>query len=227
MIHIDALTMTYALGDERVEVLKGIDLTIADGESVAVVGPSGSGKTTLLLLLAGLEQPTGGSIRLDEVALSDGDPDRLADLRCERLGIVFQSFHLVPGLTALDNVALPLEIAGRPGAREKAREMLAAVGLGHRERHYPGQLSGGEQQRVAIARALVHSPALLIADEPTGNLDKKTGEKVGDILFDLHAQVGSTMVLATHDERMARRCDRLLHLDDGRLTESRRDALSA
>lgn len=219
--------MTYALEEERVEVLRGVDLEIADGESVAVVGPSGSGKTTLLLLLAGLDRPTGGSIELDGVDLGGCDADALADLRRDRLGIVFQSFHLVPGLTALDNVALPLEIAGRRGARERAREMLASVGLAHRERHYPGQLSGGEQQRVAIARALVHSPSLVLADEPTGNLDKHTGVKVGDLLFDLHAEVGSTLVMATHDERMARRCDRVLYLDDGRLVEQGRDALSA
>ncbi len=219
MLKIEQLTMTYALEDERVDVLKGIDLSVGTGESVAVVGPSGSGKTTLLLLLAGLDHPTKGSISLDGVALTGSDSDVLADLRRDRLGIVFQSFHLVPSLTAIDNVALPLEIAGRRGARGRAREMLDAVGLGHRQRHYPAQLSGGEQQRVAIARALVHSPALLLADEPTGNLDKHTGESVGDILFKLHAEVGSTLVMATHDARMARRCDRLLTLDDGRLAE--------
>ena len=219
MLIIEQLTMTYALEDERVDVLKGIDLSVGTGESVAVVGPSGSGKTTLLLLLAGLDHPTKGSISLDGVALTGSDSDVLADLRRDRLGIVFQSFHLVPSLTAIDNVALPLEIAGRRGARGRAREMLDAVGLGHRQRHYPAQLSGGEQQRVAIARALVHSPALLLADEPTGNLDKHTGESVGDILFKLHAEVGSTLVMATHDARMARRCDRLLTLDDGRLAE--------
>ncbi len=225
MLKIEQLTMTYALEDERVDVLKGIDLSVGTGESVAVVGPSGSGKTTLLLLLAGLDQPSGGSISLDGVSLTGCEADVLADLRRDRLGIVFQSFHLVPSLTAIDNVALPLEIAGRRGARGRAREMLDAVGLGHRQRHYPAQLSGGEQQRVAIARALVHSPVLLLADEPTGNLDKRTGESVGDILFKLHAEVGSTLVMATHDARMARRCDRLLTLDDGRLAEHESYAL--
>lgn len=225
MIELKRLTMTYSLDEEQVNVLRGIDLTIADGESVAIVGPSGSGKTTLLLLLAGLEQPRDGVIYLDGVALAELDADALADMRRDRLGIVFQSFHLIPGLTALGNVALPLEIAGRADARQCARQMLERVGLAQREQHYPSQLSGGEQQRVAIARALVHSPALLLADEPTGNLDKRTGGMVGDTLFDLHEQAGSTLILATHDERMARRCDRLMQLDEGRLFEKQIDAI--
>jgi putative ABC transport system ATP-binding protein len=206
-------------------VLDTIDLTIDDGESVAIVGPSGSGKTTLLLLLAGLERPDKGEIRIDDIALADLSTDDLADLRRDRLGIVFQSFHLVPSLTALGNVALPLEIAGQTDARERSRKMLDQVGLLRRQAHYPNQLSGGEQQRVAISRALVHSPTLLLADEPTGNLDKQTGEKVGDTLFELHAQLGSTLVMATHDERMARRCKRLLHLDEGKLLEKSADAI--
>lgn len=225
MIEVKGLSMAYALEDEQVSVLAGVDLAIASGESVAVVGPSGSGKTTLLLLLAGLEQPRAGSIRLDGVSLAELDADALADLRRDRVGIIFQSFHLVPSLTALGNVALPLEIAGNPDAWARARQMLARVGLAERERHYPVQLSGGEQQRVAIARALVHSPTLVLADEPTGNLDKRTGSQIGDTLFDLHTRVGSTLVVATHDERMARRCDRLLYLDEGRLVEKTGDAL--
>ena len=184
-----------------------------------MVGPSGSGKTTLLLLLAGLERASDGSISINGVQLSELDVDTMADLRRDRLGIVFQSFHLIPSLSALGNVALPLEIAGRSDARQKAREMLHNVDLGHRETHYPAQLSGGEQQRVAIARALVHSPALLIADEPTGNLDQHTGDKVGDLLFDLHTQMGATLIMATHDQEMARRCDRVLLMDNGSLVE--------
>ena len=223
MVELKNLSMTYALDDVKVEVLREINLTIEDGESVAIVGPSGSGKTTLLLLLAGLERPGGGEIYIDGIALSALNVDDLADLRRDQLGIIFQSFHLVPSLTALGNVALPLEIAGRPDARETSLRMLDKVGLIQRQAHYPGQLSGGEQQRVAISRALVHSPTLLLADEPTGNLDKHTGEKVGGTLFDLHAQFGATLILATHDERMARRCGRLLHLDEGKLLERQAD----
>lgn len=225
MIELKRLSMAYNVEGVQLDVLREIGLSIEDGESVAIVGPSGSGKTTLLLLLAGLEQPLAGEILLDHVSLAELDADALADLRRDRLGIIFQSFHLVPSLTALGNVALPLEIAGRADARERSMKMLEQVGLASRQAHYPSQLSGGEQQRVAISRALVHSPTLLLADEPTGNLDKHTGEKVGDILFALHAQVGSTLILATHDERMARRCDRLLHLDEGKLIEKGADAI--
>ena len=219
MIELKELSMRYPLEQGTVAVLSDIDLVIVKGESVAVVGPSGSGKTTLLLLLAGLERASDGSISIDGVQLSELDVDAMADLRRDRLGIVFQSFHLIPSLSALGNVALPLEIAGRSDARQKAREMLHNVDLGHRETHYPAQLSGGEQQRVAIARALVHSPALLIADEPTGNLDQHTGDKVGDLLFDLHTQMGATLIMATHDQEMARRCDRVLLMDNGSLVE--------
>jgi putative ABC transport system ATP-binding protein len=208
-------------------VLSGVDLDIADGETVAIIGPSGSGKTTLLLLLAGLEQPQDGSIRLDGLPLQEMDADALADLRRDRLGIVFQSFHLVPSLTALGNVALPLEIAGHDDALERARQMLRRVGLAERQRHYPSQLSGGEQQRVAIARALVHSPGLLLADEPTGNLDLKTGALIIDILFELNQATGSTLVLVTHDEVIARRCQRVLRLQQGKLIADPDHALSA
>jgi putative ABC transport system ATP-binding protein len=227
MIKLENLTMSYTLGEEQVNVLSGVDLEIGSGETVAIIGPSGSGKTTLLLLLAGLEQPLSGQISLGGLALAGLDADQLADLRRDKLGIIFQSFHLVPSLTALGNVALPMEIAGKDGARETARVMLDKVGLAPRENHYPSQLSGGEQQRVAIARALVHTPGLLLADEPTGNLDLRTGAKVTDILFKLNEEVGSTLVLVTHDETIARRCQRLLRLHEGKLIEDVRHAIPA
>lgn len=220
MIEIRNLTMSYALERGRLEVLSGVDLDIGDGETLAIVGPSGSGKTTLLLLLAGLEQAQQGKIRLDGADLAGLDADRLADLRRDQLGIIFQSFHLVPSLTALGNVALPLEIAERQDAGERAAAMLERVGLAERGHHYPSQLSGGEQQRVAIARALVHSPRLLLADEPTGNLDLETGARVIDLLFELNAASGSTLVLVTHDEQIAGRCGRVLRLHAGKLVET-------
>jgi putative ABC transport system ATP-binding protein len=227
MIELKQLTMSYALGDEQVTVLSGVELTIADGETVAIIGPSGSGKTTLLLLLAGLEQPRAGDIRLDGVSLADLDADAMADMRRDQMGIIFQSFHLVPSLTALGNVALPLEIAGKAGARVRAGEMLEKVGLANRARHFPMQLSGGEQQRVAIARALVHAPKLVLADEPTGNLDLRTGARVSRVLFDLNAEAGSTLILVTHDETIARRCDRQLRLHEGRLIGEAHHAVPA
>jgi putative ABC transport system ATP-binding protein len=226
MLDISNLSMHYDLGAVRVEVLRDLDLRIARGERVAVTGPSGCGKTTLLLLLAGLEQPSAGHIAFDGVRLDTLDRDALADLRRDRVGIVFQSFHLVPSLSALDNVALPLEIAGRPGARAQAAALLERVGLSDRVRHYPAQLSGGEQQRVAIARALVHRPALLLADEPTGNLDDQTGERVGNLLFEMLAESGATLVLVTHDVEIAGRCDRRLRLHGGRL-DTRLDGRAA
>lgn len=220
MIRLENLRMHYGVGDARIEVLRGVDLEIAHREHVAVTGPSGCGKTTLLLLLAALEPPTGGSVTVDDVALGALDANALADLRRDRIGIVFQSFHLVPSLSALDNVALPLEIARRADARERARQMLARVGLAARERHYPAQLSGGEQQRVAIARALVHRPALVLADEPTGNLDDHTGAMISEALFELVAEYSATFVLVTHDIPLTRRCHRVLHLRDGMLEAS-------
>jgi len=226
MIELQDLTMSYALENGQLNVLTGVDLTVPDGETVAIIGPSGSGKTTLLLLLAGLEQPQRGTIKFDGVALNNLDADTLADMRRDNLGIVFQSFHLVPSLTALGNVMLPLEIAAKPEAREQAKQMLEKVGLAQREDHYPSQLSGGEQQRVAIARALVHSPKLLLADEPTGNLDLRTGARVIDILFNLNDEIGSTLLLVTHDEVIARRCQRVLRLHEGKLVEDREHALS-
>jgi putative ABC transport system ATP-binding protein len=217
MIALRGLSMHYMLGETRLPILDGIDLDIAHGERVAVAGPSGCGKTTLLLLLAGLERPSAGSVCIDGTALEDLDADALADLRRDHVGIVFQSFHLVPSLSALDNVALPLDIAGRRDARARARELLEQVGLADRARHFPSQLSGGEQQRVAIARALVHEPKLVLADEPTGNLDEHTGARVAQLLFALNAQIGATLVLVTHDPALAARCDRVLRLHEGTL----------
>jgi putative ABC transport system ATP-binding protein len=220
-IELRGLSLHYSTGAQRIEVLRGVDLDIAAGQSVAIAGPSGSGKTSLLLLLAGLEQPAAGSVRLAGQRLDGLDRDALADLRRDRIGIVFQSFHLLPSLTALDNVALPLQIAGRRDALPLARERLAQVGLAARMGHYPSQLSGGEQQRVAIARALVHRPPLLLADEPTGNLDDHTGEQVRELLFELHRASGSTLVLVTHDLGLAARCQRVLQMHEGRLREGR------
>ena len=219
MIELNNLSMSYALEQGRLEVLTNVNLEVTDGDTVAIVGPSGSGKTTLLVLLAGLELPAEGSVRLDSRALDELDEDALADLRRDHIGIVFQSFHLVPSLTALGNAALPLEIAGAEDSRARAQAMLERVGLGGREDHYPAQLSGGEQQRVAIARALVHAPKLLLADEPTGNLDLRTGETIIDLLFELNADSGSTLILVTHDEALARRCQRVVRLYEGQLIE--------
>jgi putative ABC transport system ATP-binding protein len=208
-------------------VLVDVDLTLNQGETVAILGPSGSGKTSLLLLLAGLEQPSSGSILLDNKDLASLDADEMADLRRDSLGIIFQSFHLVPSLTALGNVMLPLEIAGKNSAHKTATAILERVSLAERAGHYPTQLSGGEQQRVAIARALVHQPRLLLADEPTGNLDAKTGERIIDSLFGLNRETGSTMILVTHDESIASQCQRVLRLKHGKLVEDAPDALSA
>ena len=220
VLAIRDLSMHYQLGATRVAVLRDVDLEIGRGERVAITGPSGSGKTTLLLLLAGLEQPATGRITFDGVQLDRLDRDALADLRRDRVGIVFQSFHLVPSLNALDNVALPLEIAAQPGARGRAADLLERVGLADRLAHYPAQLSGGEQQRVAIARALVHGPSLVLADEPTGNLDDRTGERIGNLLFEMIAEREATLVMVSHDQAMAERCDRMLSLQQGRLVES-------
>lgn len=227
MIELHGLGMSYRAEGQTLEVLEGVNAGIKQGESVAIIGPSGSGKTTLLLLLAGLEQAQSGEIVFDGKALSTLSQDELADLRCQKLGIIFQSFHLVPSLNALGNVALPLEIGGQAHARRLAAEMLDKVGLSERAHHYPDQLSGGEQQRVAIARALVHSPRLVLADEPTGNLDIRTGEKVSDLLFKLNQENGATLILVTHDETLAGRCDRILRLNKGKLEEDMADVVPA
>lgn len=216
-VKMNGIHLTYPTESGTVAVLKDASLTVLPGETLAITGPSGSGKTSLLLLLSGLERPDQGEILIGDQRLGDMDANALADWRSEHLGIVFQSFHLLPGLTALGNVSLPLEITGQANARERAMDMLDAVGLSHRVQHLPGQLSGGEQQRVAIARALVHQPSLLLGDEPTGNLDQETGEKILSLLFDLHKQSQSTLVLVTHDERVAERCQHRVRMEGGRL----------
>ena len=198
-------------------IVDSVSLEIARGESVAVTGPSGAGKSTLLALLAGLDTPTAGRVLLEGTDLTRLDEDGRARLRAERVGFVFQSFHLIPALTALENVMLPLELAGRADARRTATETLTRVGLGERTGHYPRQLSGGEQQRVAIARAFVTRPAVLFADEPTGNLDTATGARVGELLFELNANLHTTLVLVTHDRELAARCGRMLRMEAGRL----------
>jgi len=198
-------------------ILDDVSLAVAAGETVAVVGASGAGKSTLLALLAGLDEPSAGAVWLEGIELSALDEDGRAAARAQHVGFVFQSFHLVPSLTALENVMLPLELAGRADARTAARAVLQQVGLGPRLGHYPKQLSGGEQQRVAIARAFVTRPAVLFADEPTGNLDTATGARVIDLLFDLNAANGTTLVLVTHDREIARRCSRVIEMDAGKL----------
>ena len=198
-------------------ILSGVSFVISAGESVAVVGPSGAGKSTLLALLAGLDLPTDGHVVLNGANLSLLDEDGRAQLRAESVGFVFQSFHLVPSLNALENVMLPLELAGHSDARKAAREIIEKVGLGERWSHYPAQLSGGEKQRVAIARAFATEPAVLFADEPTGNLDSRTGENIMQLMFELNRSSSTTLVLVTHDQGLAKRCDRILSLDVGKL----------
>ncbi|MAF83738.1 MAG: ATP-binding cassette domain-containing protein [Gammaproteobacteria bacterium] len=201
----------------QLTILDDVTLQVTAGDSVALVGPSGAGKTTLLALLAGLDRPTTGRVWLCGEDLTAMDEDGRAEVRGRYVGFVFQSFHLVPSLTALENVMLPLELTGASGATEQAREALVSVGLERRTTHYPKQLSGGEKQRVAIARAFVTEPAILFADEPTGNLDTASGERVADLLFRLNKQSNTTLVLVTHDRDLARRCDRVIELDTGRM----------
>lgn len=217
MISLRQINMRYQMASESIDVLKDLNLEVQEAERIAIVGPSGSGKTTLLLVLTGLEQASEGQVQIDGCNLTELDRQARADIRRDSIGIVFQSFHLIPSLTAEENVALPLDIAGQPNSDKRARCMLERVGLADRVKHYPAQLSGGEQQRVAIARALVHEPALLVADEPTGNLDKETGEAIVDLLFALNRDSGTTLLLVTHDPELARRCDRSLRLENGQL----------
>jgi len=198
-------------------IVDHINLTVSRGESVAIVGASGAGKSTLLALLAGLDLPTAGEAWLDGSNLTELDEDGRAAVRARRVGFVFQSFHLVPSLTALENVMLPLELAGDRSARDAAMAVLDRVGLSRRIHHYPRQLSGGERQRVAIARAFVAKPVILFADEPTGNLDASTGKRIADLLFSLNAEEGATLVLVTHDRSLAKRCDRIIQLEEGRI----------
>ncbi len=211
------LRLTLGSGAAPVDILKGIDLTIATGETVALLGPSGSGKSSLMAVLSGLERASSGTLRVAGEDFAALDEDALAHARRGRIGIVLQAFHLLPTMTALENVATPLELAGASDARQRAEEELQAVGLGHRLSHYPQQLSGGEQQRVAIARAIAPRPALIFADEPTGNLDAATGHEIVRLLFDRRAQTGATLLVITHDPELAAHCDRVLTLADGRI----------
>ena len=217
LVGVRGLTLTLGGAANRVEVLRGVDLDIAAGEAVGIVGPSGSGKTSLLMVLAGLERATSGEVHVAGQSLAGMDEDALARLRRKQVGIVFQAFHLIPGMTATENVAVPLELAGERRAEARATEALRAVGLGHRLTHLPGQLSGGEQQRVALARAFAARPRLLLADEPTGNLDRATGAAVMDLLFAMRAEAGSTLLLITHDPALAARCGRVVAMADGRI----------
>jgi len=221
LIAVRDLSFTVASPAVQLNILKGVSFSVAVGEAVAVVGPSGSGKSTLMMLLGGLDRASGGSIRVAGQELTALDEDALARFRRDHIGIVFQSFHLVPTMTAEENVALPLEFAGVGDALPRAREALARVGLAHRTRHYPAQLSGGEQQRTALARAIVARPAIILADEPTGNLDGATGAAVMDLLFGLRVELGTTLLLITHDERLAARCGRIISLADGRIESDR------
>ncbi|MBI4184297.1 MAG: ABC transporter ATP-binding protein [Proteobacteria bacterium] len=227
LIRLDDVALRLPSGAGEVNILRGLSLAVGAGESVGVVGPSGSGKTTMLMVIAGLERASAGRVRVAGFDLSALGEDDLALFRRRNVGIVFQGFHLIPTMTALENVAVPLEFAGAPDAFARARAGLAAVGVEHRLAHYPSQLSGGEQQRVAIARAFVTGPKLLLADEPTGNLDLATGRAVIDLLFSLHDEKGSTLVLITHDPEIAGRCDRVVHLVDGRILGEERGALAA
>jgi putative ABC transport system ATP-binding protein len=205
-----------------VDILRGIDFGADAGEAVGVVGPSGSGKTTLLLVVGGLERPTSGSVRVNGHDLSAMSEDELTVFRRDNIGFIFQSFHLIPTMTALENVAIPLELKGSANAFATASDKLAGAGLGHRLLHYPGQLSGGEQQRVAIARALASGARILLADEPTGNLDQETGSEIIDLLFELRSRQGTTLLLITHDPALARRCSRIVEIRDGLIRGERR-----
>ncbi len=219
MICLEQLELTLPSTAGPVEILRRIDLDVGAGETVSVVGPSGSGKSSMMMIVAGLERATAGRVTVAGQDLASLTEDGLALFRRSSVGIVFQSFHLVPTMTALENVAIPLELAGRADAFERARECLDQVGLDHRLTHYPGQLSGGEQQRVALARAFAPQPHLLLADEPTGNLDGETGRGVIDLLFDLTAGHGTTLMLITHDPNLAQRCRRQIRLVDGQIRE--------
>jgi putative ABC transport system ATP-binding protein len=217
VLRAEKITKQVSSPEGTLTILAEVDLAIAAGETVAIVGASGAGKSTLLALLAGLDEPSRGQIWLNGAELTSLDEDGRAAVRARHVGFVFQSFHLVPSLTAIENVMLPLELAGLPNARAAASDVLAKVNLTPRREHYPRQLSGGEQQRVAIARAFVTRPALLFADEPTGNLDSVTGERIIQLLFDLNQASQTTLVVVTHDQAIAQRCGRIIHIDAGRV----------
>jgi putative ABC transport system ATP-binding protein len=216
-IALESVDLSLGRGPARVHILKRLSLEVGRGEAIGLVGPSGSGKSTLLMTMAGLERPDSGRVVVDGTDLSGLDEDGLARFRGRRIGIVFQSFHLIPTMTALENVALPLELADADDAFERAEAELRLVGLGERVHHYPAQLAGGEQQRVAIARAMAPNPAILVADEPTGNLDERTGDSIIELLFGLKRDRGGTLVLVTHDLHLAQRCDRIVRLRSGRI----------
>jgi len=218
-IVLRGVNLSLGRGAARIHILKDIDLNIGRGEAVGLLGPSGSGKSTLLMVMTGLERPDSGSVVVAGEELTKLGEDELARFRGKSIGIVFQAFHLIPTMTALENVAVPLELAGVRDALARAERELAAVGLTERIRHYPAELSGGEQQRVALARALAPNPAIVVADEPTGNLDEATGRDIIELLFRGHRERGTTLVLVTHDTALAARCDRVLHMHSGRLGE--------
>jgi putative ABC transport system ATP-binding protein len=216
------VTLSLGTGEARTDVLKGIDLDIQTGDTIAILGPSGSGKSSLMAILSGLERVSGGEVHVAGTDFGSLDEDDLARARRGRIGIVLQSFHLLPTMTTLENVAVPLELAGASDAFGRARAELEAVGLGHRLSHYPAQLSGGEQQRVAIARAVAPGPQILFADEPTGNLDGKTGASIIDVLFARKEAAGATLIIITHDPSLAARCERVVEMNDGRIVADRR-----
>ena len=218
-VSAESLEKTVTSKSGSLTILSGLDLKIKSGESVAIIGTSGSGKSTLLGILAGLDLPSKGEVALSGKRIDQLDEDARAQVRADHTGFVFQSFHLLPNLTALENVMLPLELAGVDGVAQKSNDLLERVGLGERTTHYPKQLSGGEQQRVAIARAFAGQPDILFADEPTGNLDEKTGDKIVDLLFEVNREQGTTLVLVTHDPELARKCQRVLRLTGGKLVE--------
>lgn len=226
ILKVESLKKIYRSGGNELVVLEGIEFTVPTGSSCAVVGPSGSGKTTLLGICAGLDEPTSGAVVLDGISLGELDEDGRARLRNRAIGFVFQNFHLIPTLTAWENVMVPLELRGERGAGDRARGLLDSVGLGDRLGHFPVQLSGGEQQRVALARAFINQPQILFADEPTGNLDGETAGLVVDLLFRLNAEAGTTLVLVTHDFELAGRTDRTIRLRNGRMEEPPQPKLS-
>jgi putative ABC transport system ATP-binding protein len=227
VLELKGAKLTLAGNAGPVEILKGLDLTVARGETLGLIGPSGSGKSSLLMLMGGLERATGGSVRALGQDMTAMDEDALARFRRQNMGVVFQSFHLIPTMTALENVAVPLELAGVPDAFARAEAELKAVGLGARIDHYPKQMSGGEQQRVALARAAAPRPAILLADEPTGNLDGVNGQAIMDLLFGLRDRHGATLVLVTHAPELAARCDRVVRLADGKIVGEDRAAKAA
>jgi putative ABC transport system ATP-binding protein len=226
-IELKAVTLTLKSRAGPVEILRGVDLCVPEGQSVALMGPSGSGKSSLLMVMTGLEAATSGEVLIAGRDFAKASEDCLAEIRGRTIGIVFQSFHLIPTMTAIENVALPLEFLNRAGAFERAAEALASVGLSERHHHMPGQLSGGEQQRVALARALSAKPQILFADEPTGNLDGETGKQIMDLIFGLHRRLGTTLVLITHDAQLAARCERTVLVNDGRIVGSLQQAAYA